>query len=61
MTDLSGYIDTIDIGGINDDINLQTLIVADQSIRPSIKRILEYDNNSLSLKKDINISFIKSE
>jgi hypothetical protein len=61
MADLSGYVDTIDIGGINDDINLQTLIVADKSVRPSIRRVLEYDSNSLSLKKAITISFIQSE
>lgn len=59
--DLDEYIDTIDIGGINNDINLQTLLVQDENVRPSIRQQLIYENNTITLEKAIDIEFISTK
>jgi hypothetical protein len=57
---LGDYIYSMDIGGINNDIGLQTLLIEDKSTRPIIKNKLVYENNILDLIEDVDIKFIKA-
>jgi hypothetical protein len=57
---LGDYIYSMDVGGINDDILLQTLIVNDKATKPIIRNKLVYENNILNLIEDVDIKFIKA-
>lgn len=56
---MSDYIDHFDLLGINDNVALQTFTVVDDDSQPSICRKLELsDDNILTLKKQIDITYI---
>jgi len=62
QTKLSEYINSVDVGGINDSINLQTVTISDTDARASIKQLLYVGANGNTLiKKDVAIEFILAE
>ena len=59
---MSDYIDHFDLLGINDSVNLQTFVILDEDSQPSIRRVLVLtEDKVLSLKKQIDISFVALE
>lgn len=60
-TELSEYIESVDVGGINGDVQLQTLIPTDVSSKPTIRQRIEYVDNTFILVKDVGIQWKKAE
>lgn len=59
---MSDYIDHFDLLGINDSVKLQTFVILDEDSQPSIRRVLVLtEDKILSLKKQIDISFVALE
>src|SRR5574344_1617935 len=59
---MSDYIDHFDLLGINNSVNLQTFVILDEDSQPSIRRILILtDDKVISLKKQIDITFVALE
>lgn len=58
-SELNEYIDSVNVGGINDNISLQTLLITDDSVKPTIRQLLVYDNEVFTLDKSVDISYVK--
>jgi len=58
---LSDYVVSVDVGGINDNINLQTLILKDEDAIPTVRQSIEYINNVYTITKAIDIAYISAE
>lgn len=55
------HIESIDVLGINDEIDLQTLVLNDNSVLPSIRQQLYITrDNQINIRKDINIEFVQA-
>ena len=68
LTDMSNifkekisHIQAIDVLGINGDIDLQTLTIADDSVQPSLKQELYLtEDNQINIRKAVDIIFVQS-
>lgn len=57
---MSNDIKYVDIVGINNDATIQTLINTDNSVRPSLKRVLYVkEDGTIDLQRGLNLEFIK--
>jgi hypothetical protein len=55
------HVEYVDVLGINGDIDLQTLIVSDDSLQPSIKQeVYVTKNGQINIRKAIDIEFSQS-
>ena len=59
ITNSITYVTATDVLGINGDIDLQTISIADDSVQPSIAQELYLTNdNKISIRKSIYIDFV---
>lgn len=59
VSQLSDMVKFVDVLGINDDVELQTLIQVDETVIPNIKHILEVeDDGTIGVARDLNIEFV---
>jgi len=59
--ELADYVVAVDVGGINNNVTLQTLISTTKHIRPTVRRSLVYEDGKFSLIKDIVVTFATNE